>query len=48
MPEVITLPSIKDVADLAGVGVGTVFRVINNNVTVKPETREKVLSAICR
>ncbi|MBU7316628.1 LacI family DNA-binding transcriptional regulator [Paenibacillus oleatilyticus] len=40
------MPSIKDVADLAGVGVGTVSRVINNNVTVKPKTREKVLSAI--
>lgn len=40
------MSSIKEVADLAGVGVGTVSRVINNHPTVKPETREKVLSAI--
>jgi LacI family transcriptional regulator len=40
------VPSIKDVAELAGVGVGTVSRVINNNATVKPETREKVKAAI--
>lgn len=40
------MPSIKDVADLAGVGVGTVSRVINNHATVRPETREKVKAAI--
>lgn len=40
------MPSIKDVAELAGVGVGTVSRVINNHPTVKPETREKVNAAI--
>lgn len=40
------VPSIKDVADLAGVGVGTVSRVINNHAAVKPETREKVKAAI--
>src|SRR5512136_1403400 len=38
--------SVKDVAELAGVSVGTVSRVINNNLTVKPDTREKVLAAI--
>jgi LacI family transcriptional regulator len=38
--------SVKDVAELAGVSVGTVSRVINNNPTVKPDTREKVLAAI--
>lgn len=43
---VLLVPSIKDVADLAGVGVGTVSRVINKNPTVKPETREKVNAAI--
>nr|WP_263326311.1 LacI family DNA-binding transcriptional regulator [Neobacillus sp. Marseille-Q6967] len=40
------MPSIKDVAELAGVGVGTVSRVINNHPTVKLETREKVNAAI--
>ncbi|MFP3125902.1 LacI family DNA-binding transcriptional regulator [Ectobacillus funiculus] len=40
------MPSIKDVADLAGVGIGTVSRVINNHPNVKPETREKVNAAI--
>jgi LacI family transcriptional regulator len=40
------VPSIKDVAELAGVGVGTVSRVINNHPTVKPDTREKVNAAI--
>ena len=40
------MPSIKDVAVIAGVGVGTVSRVINNHATVKPETRKKVKAAI--
>lgn len=40
------MPSIKDVANLAGVGVGTVSRVINNVGSVKPITREKVKVAI--
>ncbi|UJF32399.1 LacI family transcriptional regulator [Paenibacillus hexagrammi] len=39
------MASLKDVADLAGVGVGTVSRVINN-YSVKPKTREKVMEAI--
>jgi LacI family transcriptional regulator len=38
--------SVKNVAELAGVSVGTVSRVINNHPSVKPETREKVLAAI--
>lgn len=40
------MSSIKDVAILAGVGVGTVSRVINNVGAVKPETRNKVQAAI--
>ncbi|MNH88885.1 HTH-type transcriptional regulator DegA [compost metagenome] len=40
------MSSIKDVAMLAGVGVGTVSRVINNTGAVKPETRDKVKAAI--
>lgn len=40
------MPGIKDVANLAGVGVGTVSRVINNVGSVKPETRKKVKAAI--
>lgn len=40
------MTSIKDVANLAGVGVGTVSRVINNSGGVKPSTRKKVEEAI--
>lgn len=40
------MPSIKDVANLAGVAVGTVSRVINNSGSVKPVTRRKVEEAI--
>ena len=32
----------KDIADLAGVSIATVSRVINNPDQVRPETREKV------
>ena len=39
-------PTIYDVAKMAGVGVGTVSRVLNNSTRVSPETHEKVLSAI--
>ncbi|WP_410513812.1 LacI family DNA-binding transcriptional regulator [Paenibacillus sp. BR2-3] len=40
------MSSIKDVANLAGVAVGTVSRVINNTGAVKPATRDKVKAAI--
>ncbi|ACO45224.2 LacI family DNA-binding transcriptional regulator [Deinococcus deserti] len=39
-------PTIQDVARRAGVGVGTVSRVLNNHVAVKGVTRETVLKAI--
>ncbi|HYG56936.1 MAG TPA: LacI family DNA-binding transcriptional regulator [Symbiobacteriaceae bacterium] len=37
--------TIRDVAKAAGVGVGTVSRVLNKSGYVKPETRERVLGA---
>lgn len=39
-------PTIKDVAKKAGVGVGTVSRVLNNSPKVTPETRKLVLNVI--
>lgn len=39
-------PTIYDVAKAAGVGIGTVSRVLNNSTQVSPETHEKVLNAI--
>lgn len=39
-------PTIQDVARLAGVGVGTVSRVLNNHTAVKDATRTAVLKAI--
>ena len=39
-------PTIYDVAKAAGVGVGTVSRVLNNSTRVSPETQERVLTAI--
>ncbi|WP_420645174.1 LacI family DNA-binding transcriptional regulator [Candidatus Leptofilum sp.] len=38
--------TIRDVAKKAGVGVGTVSRVINRNPAVRESTRQKVLAAI--
>jgi LacI family transcriptional regulator len=40
--------TIHDVAQEAGVGIGTVSRVVNNSPNVNPLTREKVLAAINR
>jgi LacI family transcriptional regulator/LacI family repressor for deo operon, udp, cdd, tsx, nupC, and nupG len=40
--------TIHDVARVAGVGIGTVSRVLNNSAHVKPQTREKVLAAIAQ
>ena len=40
--------TIRDVAKRAGVGVGTVSRVLNDNPSVTDATRQKVLSAIER
>lgn len=38
--------TIYDVAKIAGVGLGTVSRVLNNSDHISPETRKKVLDAI--
>jgi LacI family transcriptional regulator len=38
--------TIHDVALEAGVGIGTVSRVVNNSPRVKPATRERVLAAV--
>ncbi len=40
------MPTIVEVAERAGVGVGTVSRVLNNTGSVKAETRDRVLRAI--
>jgi LacI family transcriptional regulator len=40
------LPTIRDVASRAGVGVGTVSRVLNGSPQVREETRQRVLAAI--
>ncbi|SDE12808.1 LacI family DNA-binding transcriptional regulator [Glycomyces harbinensis] len=39
-------PTIKDVAELAGVGFKTVSRVLNDEPNVRPETRERILAAV--
>ncbi|NEZ48714.1 LacI family transcriptional regulator [Clostridium botulinum] len=38
--------TIKDISRMAGVGVSTISRVLNNHPDVKDETREKVLAVI--
>ena len=43
--EYMALPD-KDIAKIAGVGVSTVSRVLNNHSDVKDETREKILKII--
>ncbi|APO76801.1 LacI family transcriptional regulator protein [Rhizobium etli 8C-3] len=40
------MPTVKDVAEYAGVSVGTVSRVLSGEAAVKPMLREKVNSAI--
>lgn len=40
------MPTLKDVAALAGVSYQTASRVINNHANVLPSTRERVQSAI--
>lgn len=40
-----TRPTLQEVADLAGVSIGTASRVINNKPNVLSETRERVLPA---
>lgn len=39
-------PTIYDVAERAGVGIGTVSRVLNDSPNVRTQTRERVLAAI--
>ncbi len=41
-------PTIHNVARIAGVGIGTVSRVLNDHPSVRPATREKVLAAIAQ
>lgn len=41
-------PTVHDVAKLAGVGLMTVSRVVNNQPKVRPATRKRVLSAIAQ
>ncbi len=38
--------TIRDIAKMAGVGLGTVSRVLNNSALVSEETRQRVLDVI--
>ena len=40
------MPTIKDIASLAGVSICTVSRYLNNKIAVRKETEERILSAI--
>jgi DNA-binding LacI/PurR family transcriptional regulator len=40
------MPTLKDVAELAGVSYQTVSRVVNDDAAVSPATRTRVLAAI--
>lgn len=44
--KILSQPTIKDVAKLAGVSISTVSRVINESKPVSPEARRRVLDAI--
>src|SRR5579875_1207535 len=39
-------PTVREVAELAGVGMMTVSRVINNGPSVRPAMRKRVLAAV--
>ena len=39
-------PTIKDIAQICGVGVSTVSRAINNHPDINPETKQKVMDTI--
>lgn len=41
-------PTVKDVAKMAGVSLGTVSKVLNNDPTVRPQNRLKVFKAISK
>lgn len=41
-------PTVREVANLAGVGMITVSRVMNNQPSVRPSTRKRVLAAIAQ
>ena len=42
------MPTIRQVAESAGVSIATVSRVINNSSSVTDEVRERVLNAVNR